>query len=111
MRPELFQLYNYNQYVANECQKNTVSKKGNQNYDHREKVLFAKSSATRDQNKKHYHKMSVSTHSDAGGDEELFKTINRAYKQQFLGQRCSTRSLKKFELEEAEKISKDENSH
>ena len=28
---------------------------------------------------KHYHKKSLLTHPDAGGDEESFKTINRAY--------------------------------
>ena len=29
--------------------------------------------------KKHYHKMSLLTHSNTGRDEEFFKTINRAY--------------------------------
>ena len=43
-------------------------------------ILFClKSSASKDQIKKHYHKMSLLTHPDAGGDEEFFKTINRAY--------------------------------
>ena len=41
-------------------------------------ILLAKSSASKDQIKKHYHKASLLTHIDAGGDEEIFKTINRA---------------------------------
>ena len=39
-------------------------------------ILLVKSSASKDQNKKHYHKMSLLTNPDAGGDEEFFKTIN-----------------------------------
>ena len=35
--------------------------------------------ASKDQVKKHYHKISLLTHPDAGGDEVFFKTINRAY--------------------------------
>ena len=42
-------------------------------------ILLVKSSASKDQIKKHYHKMSLLTHPDAGGDEEFFKTINRAF--------------------------------
>ena len=40
-------------------------------------ILTVKRSASKDQIKKHYHKMSLLTHLNAGGDEEFFKTINR----------------------------------
>ena len=42
-------------------------------------ILCLKNSASEDQIKKRCHKMSLLTHPDAGGDEEFFKTINRAY--------------------------------
>ena len=41
-------------------------------------ILLVKSSASKDQIEKHYHKMSLLMHTDAGGAEE-FKTINREY--------------------------------
>ena len=42
-------------------------------------ILMVKSSASKDQIKKHYHKKGLLTHPDAGGDEQFFKTINREY--------------------------------
>ena len=42
-------------------------------------IFLVKSSASKDQIKKHYRKMSLLTHTDAGVDEEFFKTINWAY--------------------------------
>ena len=42
-------------------------------------ILLVKSSASKDQIKKHYHKMSLLTQPDACGDKEFFETINRAY--------------------------------
>ena len=40
-------------------------------------ILLVKSS--KDQIKKHYHRMSLLTYPDAVGDKEFFKTINWAY--------------------------------
>ena len=105
-RSELQQLENYNQYLASECRrKDTIIDRQKHSlknekaktkttekclFEIRNKIvlnrpatlyeiLLVKSSASKDQIKKHYHKMSLLTHSDAGGDEEFFKTINRAY--------------------------------
>ena len=41
-------------------------------------ILLVKISASKNQIKKH-HKISLLTHPDADGDDEFFKTINRAY--------------------------------
>ena len=102
---ELQQLENYNQYLASECRrKDTIIDRQKQSLKNEkaktkatEKCLFeirnknwlnrpatlydilvVKSSASKDQIKKHYHKLSLLTHPDAGGDEEFFKTIKRA---------------------------------
>ena len=42
-------------------------------------ILLVKSSSSKDQIKKHYHKRSLLTVTDAGGDKKFFKAINRAY--------------------------------
>ena len=42
-------------------------------------ILSVKSSASKKQIKKHYHKISLLTHPEAGGDKKFFKTVNRAY--------------------------------
>ena len=104
LRSELEQLEHYNQYLANECrkkhslidrQKSTLRKEKaktkaaekskseirSRNIMNRPATLYEivliKNSSSKDQIKKHYHKMSLLTHPDAGG-EEFFKTINRA---------------------------------
>ena len=106
LRSEPEQLEHYNQYLANECrkkdslidrQKSTLSNEKaktkatekclfeirNKNIMNRPATLYeivlVKSSASKDLIKKLYHKMSLLTHPDAGADEEIFKTINRAY--------------------------------
>ena len=103
LRSELQQLENYNQYLASECRrkgtiidrqkhslKNEKAKTKatekclfeirNKNVLNRPatlyEILLVKSSASKDQIKKHYHKMSLLTHPDAGGDDEYFKNIN-----------------------------------
>ena len=70
-------------------------------------ILLVKSSASKYQIKKHYHKMSLLTHTDAGGDEEFFKTINRAY--QILMNDGAREAYNNFGLDEAEKVMNDEN--
>ena len=47
------------------------------------------------------------THPDAGGDEEFFKNINRAY--QILMNDGEREAYNNFGLEEAEKVMNDEN--
>ena len=106
LRSEFQQLENYNQYLASECRRkdtiidrqkyslktqkdktkvteNCLFEIRNKNVFNRPatlyEILLVKKSAPNDQIKKHYHKMSLLTHPDAGGDEEFFKTINRAY--------------------------------
>ena len=64
-------------------------------------------SASKDQIKKHYHKMSLLTHPDAGGDEEFFKTHNRAY--QILMHDGAREAYSNFGQDEAEKVMNDEN--
>ena len=44
-----------------------------------DEILLVKNFVSKDQIKKHYHKMGLLTHPDAGGNEEFFKTINQAY--------------------------------
>ena len=63
-----------------------------------------KNAAQEDQIKKHYHKM---THPDSGGDEEFFKTINRAY--QILTNNAAREAYNIFGLDKAEKVTKDKN--
>ena len=70
-------------------------------------ILLVKSSASKDQIKKHCHKMSLLTHPDAGGDEEFFKTINRAY--QIMMSDGAREAYNNFGLNEAEKVMNDEN--
>ena len=70
--------------------------------------LLVKSSASKDQiKKKHYHKMSLLTHPYADGDEEFFKTINRAY--QILTNDAARNAYNIFELDEAEKVMSNQN--
>ena len=134
LRSELQQLKNYNQYLASECRrKDTIidrqkhsleNEKGktkatekclfeirNKNVLNRPatlyKILLVKSYASKDQIKKHYHKMSLLTHSDAGGYEEFFKIINRAY--QLLMHDGAREAYNNFGLDEAEKVMNDEN--
>ena len=70
-------------------------------------ILLEKRSASKDQIKKHYHKMSLLTHPDAGGDEKFFETINRAY--QILMNDGAQEAYNNFGLDEAEKVMIDEN--
>ena len=70
-------------------------------------ILLVKSSTSKDRIKKHYHKMSLLTHPDGGGDEEFSKTINRAY--QILMNDGAREAYNNFGLYEAEKVMKDEN--
>ena len=70
-------------------------------------ILFVKSSASKNQIKKHYHKISFLTHPDAGGDDELCKTINRAY--QILTNDSAREAYYKFGFDEAEKIKNNQN--
>ena len=134
LRSELQQLENYNQYFASECRrkdtiidrqkhslKNEKAKTKatekclfeirNKNVLNRPatlyKILLAKSSASKDQIKKHYHKISLLTHPDAGGDEEFFKTINRSY--QILMNDGAREAYNNFGLDDAEKVKYDEN--
>ena len=134
LKSELQQLENYNQYLANECRskdtiidrqkhplknekdKTKVTEKclfeiRNKNVLNRPatlyEILLIKSFASKDQIKKHYHKMSLLTHPDAGGDDEFFKTINRAY--QILMNDGAREGYNNFGLDEAEKVMNDEN--
>ena len=70
-------------------------------------ILLVKRSALKDQIQKHYHKMSLLTHHDAGGDEEFFKTTNWAY--QFLIKGGAREAYNIFGLDEAEKDMNDKN--
>ena len=70
-------------------------------------ILLVKSSASKDQIKKHYHKMSLLTHPDAGGDKDFFKTINRAY--QILMNDGAREAYNNFGPDEVEKVMNDEN--
>ena len=65
-------------------------------------ILLVKKSASKDLIKKHYHKNSLLTHPDAGGDKEFFKTINRAY--QTLINDEAQEAYNIFGLDDAEKI-------
>ena len=134
LRSELQQLENYNQYLATECRRkdNIIDRQKhslkNENattkatekclFEIRNKnalnrpatlyeILLVKNSASKDQIKKHYHKMSLLTHPNAGGDEEFFKTINRAY--QILMNDGAREAYNNFGLDEAEKVMNDEN--
>ena len=68
--------------------------------------LLVKSSASKDQIKKHFHKMSLLTDPAASGDKEFFKAINRAY--QILSNDAMRQAYIIFGLEEAENILNDE---
>ena len=63
-------------------------------------ILLVKRSASKDQIKKHYHKISLLTHPDAGSDKEFLKTSNRAY--QSLTNDAAREAYNIFGLEEAE---------
>ena len=134
LRPEFQQLENYNQYLASEYRrkdtiidrekhslKNQKAKTKdtekrlfeirNKNVLNRPatlyEILLVKSSASKDRIKNHYHKMSLLTHPDAGGDEVFFKTINRAY--QILMNEGAREAYNNFGLDKAEKVMNDEN--
>ena len=106
LRSEFRHLENYNQYLASECRrKDTIIDRQKHSLKNQKaktkatekclfeirnenvlnwpatlyEILLVEKSASNDQIKKHYHKMSLLTHPDAGGDEEFFKTVNRAY--------------------------------
>ena len=66
-----------------------------------------KSSASKDHIKKYYHKMSLLTHPDAGGDKKKFKTINWA--NQIMTNDPAREAYNKFGLREAEKVMKNQN--
>ena len=70
-------------------------------------ILLMKKSASKDQTKKHYHKMSLLTHPDAGGDDKFLKTINRAY--QIPTNDAARQAYNIFEHDEAEKTMKNQN--
>ena len=71
------------------------------------RIFVGKISASKDEIKKYYHKMSLLTHPDAGGDEEFFKTINRAY--QILTNYAAREAYNIFGLDEAEKVLNNQN--
>ena len=134
LRSELQQLENYNQYLASECRwKDTIIDRQKHSLENEKaktkatekclfeirnknvlnrpatlyEILLVKSSASKDQIKKHYRKMSLLTHPDAGGDEEFLETINRAY--QILMNDGAREAYNNFGLDEAEKVMNDEN--
>ena len=136
LRSKLQQLENYNQYLASECrrkdtmtdrQKHSLKNEKDKTkatekffFEIRKKnvlnrpstlyeILLVKNSASKDQIKKHYHKMSLLTHPDAGGDEEFFKTVNRAY--QILMNDGAREAYNNFGLDETEKFMNDENCY
>ena len=119
---ELEQLEHYSQYLANKCRKKILSlvnkrflletKSTKQkprkkfNRDSKQKlyeILLVKSSASKDQIKKHKHKMSLLTQPDAGGD----KNINRAY--QILINDVAQEAHHIFGLDEAKIVMNNEN--
>ena len=70
-------------------------------------ILLVKSSASKNQIKKHYHKMSLLTYPDAVANKEFFKTINWAYQ---IGTNDAAREVHSiFGLDEAEKVTNSEN--
>ena len=134
LRSKPRQLENYNQYLASECRrKDTIIDRQKHSlknekaktkttekclFEIRNKnvlnrlatlyeILLVKSSASKDQIKKYYHKMSLLTRPVAGGDEEFFKTINRAY--QILMNDEAQEVHNNLGLDEAEKVMNDEN--
>ena len=134
LKSELRLLENYNQYLASDCQrKDTIIDKQKQSsknekaktkatekclFEIRNKnvlnrpatlyeILLVKNSASTDQIKKHYHKMTLLTHPDAGGDEEFLETIIRAY--QTLMNDGAREAYNNFGLDKAEKVMNDEN--
>ena len=70
-------------------------------------ILLVKSSASKDQIKKHYHKMSLLTHTDAVGNKKFFETINWAY--QILTNDAAREVHNIFGLDEAEKVINNKN--
>ena len=70
-------------------------------------MLLVKCSASKDQIKKHYHEMSLLTQPDAGGDEEYFKLINRAY--QIITRDAAREAYNIIGLDEAEKVMNNKN--
>ena len=70
-------------------------------------ILLVKNFASKEQIKKHYHKMSLLTHHDAGGDKDFFKTIIRAY--QLQTNDAAREPYNIFGLVEAEKVMNDKN--
>ena len=134
LRSELRKLQNYNQYMASECRrkdfiidrekhslknekaKTKATKKcffeiRNKNVLNRTatlyEILLVKSSASKDQITKTLPQMSLLMHPDTGGDEEFFRTINRAY--QILMNGVAREAYNNFGLDEAEKVMNDKN--
>ena len=64
-------------------------------------ILLVKSSASKNQIKKHYHRRSLLTHPDAGGNKKFFKTIPWAY--QILTNDAAREVYNIFGLDETEK--------
>ena len=131
---ELEQLEHYNQYLANKCREKILSlidknllfgtkspkqkPRRNAYWRFETKILWTglcnaiwdfvgKNSASKNQIKKHYHKMSLLTHPDAGGDEEFFKTSNRA--NQILTNDAAREAYNIFGPDDAEKVMNNEN--
>ena len=69
--------------------------------------FVGKNSASKDQIKSYYRKMSLLTHPDPCRDEEFFKTINRPY--QILINDGAREAYNNFGLDEAENVMNDEN--
>ena len=134
LRSELRQLENYNQYLASECRrKDTIIDRQKHSLKNEKakmkatekflieirnknvlswpatlyEIFLEKISASKDQIKKHYHKMSLLTHPDAGGEDEFFKINNRAY--QILMSNEARELYNNFGPDEAEKVMNDEN--
>ena len=107
LRSEREQLEHYNQYLANECRRKRFSHWSTKEYSKKPKaktkvkekclseirnwnivnrsatlyeILLVKSSASKNQIRKHYLKKCLLTHPDAGGDKKLFKAVNRHVK-------------------------------
>ena len=68
-------------------------------------ILLVKASASKDQIEKEYHKMSLITHPDVGGDGKFIVTINRVY--QILTNYMAREAYNVFRLERAEKVMND----
>ena len=70
-------------------------------------ISLVKCSASKDQIKNNYHRTSLLTHPDAGGDEKFFKTVKRAYHILKLDAAREVHNI--FGLDEAEKFMNNQN--